>query len=101
MLVNAPKILESRRFIIPQMRAFLYPIRLKRDDLGTPQTPAEGWPPSALLLIFITLQPDWISLRAPAVLTKSGVVVFVAGFQTRHKHNNSCGDDFYVALCPG
>jgi len=29
--------------------------------LGTPQTPAEGWPPSALLPIFISLQLDLIS----------------------------------------
>ena len=45
----------------------LYQIRLNRDALGTPYylpprqgAPAEGWPPSALLLIFITLQPDWM-----------------------------------------
>src|SRR6266571_7842566 len=32
----------------------------KRYDLGTPQAPAEGWPPSALPLLMITLQPDLI-----------------------------------------
>jgi len=52
-------------------------IRLKRDDLGTPYylpprqgAPAEGWPPSALLLIFITLQPDWISHEAAIFKTQ-------------------------------
>jgi len=29
---------------------------IKWDDLGTPQTPAEGEPPSALPLFMITLQ---------------------------------------------
>jgi len=30
--------------------------------LGTPQTPAEGWLPSALPLLMITLHADLISL---------------------------------------
>jgi hypothetical protein len=38
-----------------------YQPRLKSEDLGTPQTPAEGWPPSALPLLIITLLADLVS----------------------------------------
>src|SRR6266568_6471204 len=46
----------------------MIPLPFEEGGLGTPYylpprqgAPAEGWPPSALPLTFITLQPDWIS----------------------------------------
>jgi hypothetical protein len=53
------------------MRNRLYQIRLKREDLGTPQTPAEGWLPSALPLLMITLHADGILIDQGSIVAVS------------------------------
>ena len=46
-----------------------------------PQTPAEGWPPSALPLLMITLQTDFVS--------DSHILTFQKNADHNHQHENN------------